>query len=270
MPAIFQQLEEKILRCTEEIKNPTVKEDIKREATKRLAGASFLKRELKESLENEKNLVFMKNKGCLKVNWFGDFENHLVFLSEDYKNKDLRRFVGKLKCSESGNSILGLNKALYDLPWANYMSENVIRFFVVQILGVLDYFKLIRLVHGNFTLENIILTNDFRVKITDFACSRFFGGDILSLNKFLHEVDPANLPSHYFTNGSFIQAKYANKIDIFSLGCAIFTMASNQNLFDSNDQNRETKIQNLSDILFKFTGVKRSPEFVHLLQSKKY
>ena len=100
------------------------------------------------------------------------------------------------------------------------------------MISLLECFESIRLVHGNLSPSNILLTKDLQIKVTDFACSRFlYGNEVFKLRKNEHEVDITFQPPEYFRMSNVVELKDANKIDIFSFGCCLYFMATGENLF---------------------------------------
>jgi serine/threonine protein kinase len=45
----------------------------------------------------------------------------------------------------------------------------MIKFFIIQILNGLKFFHLHNIIHGDIKMENILLSNYFVVKISDFS-----------------------------------------------------------------------------------------------------
>ncbi len=269
MPQFFKKIE----RDINELKKQSNSTNSLSNINNKIQENEMIKREYEETLKNEKNIVCFKNKNCLKINWFGDFENHYVFISDYCSNKDMQKLTSELE-----NQMLIKCNNNYE-PWLKYQSENLIRFFVLQIINALECFTNIKLVHHNLTLENILLTGNMSIKITDFACSRFYYGmDVFRLKKYKHEItQPDYMPFEYFRRDNYVELREVNKIDIFSLGCCIFKMASNKMLFENygnnlTDEERgriiDEHTNNILDLLFKHTQLKRSTDFIKCLKSK--
>jgi serine/threonine protein kinase len=171
----------------------------------------------------------INHKNCLKINWFGDFNNHYVFVSDNCEKKDLNTFINNLYKFESG---LDSNNSNYKEGRQKYLSESVMKYITHQMISLLECFESIRLVHGNLSPSNILLTKDLQIKVTDFACSRFlYGNEVFKLRKNEHEVDITSQPPEYFRMSNVVELKDANKIDIFSFGCCLYFMATGENLF---------------------------------------
>jgi serine/threonine protein kinase len=228
------------------------------------------KKTIEDFLKNEKNIVNFKHKNCLKITWFGDFINHYVFLSEYSSNRDMSKF------SKNFKKFLPINKNL-KLPSFNLMSENLLRYFTTQILSAIEFFKNFRIVHGNLTLDNILITNNFQIKITDFACSKFMrSNELFSTKKNQNENSFDYLAPEFFRNDKFVEFRDAHKIDIFSLGCCLFMMATGRSLFEENKNNRSTEnsyiehivkqVRKIPELLEEYTRKKWSPDFVKILQ----
>ena len=75
-----------------------------------------------------------------------------------------------------------------------------------------------RLVHGNLSAENILITENYQVKITDFSCSRYYKEDPFKIMQYLNEIDIDYQPAEFFKN-NYLDWRDIHKIDLFSLGC---------------------------------------------------
>ena len=108
------------------------------------------------------------------------------------------------------------------------LTEIEIRFYMYQVLKVLKYFRIQKLVHRDLTLGNIFLKNYKEIKISDFG---------LAFRE--NETDEKSgiicgTPG-YFTPESQI-FKYSYKTDIFYFGMCIYYLFGGKNIFDTSQQ----------------------------------
>lgn len=269
LPDKLKILNKNIIAYTECKEKPNTSLEEKSKYQQKINGEEADKKFMEDFLKNEKNIINFKHKNCLKITWLGDFINHYVYLSEYCNNRDMLKFSKNIK------RFLPINKGLV-VPYFNFMSENLLRYFTTQILSAIEFFKNFKIIHGNLTLENILINNNFQIKITDFACSRFIrSNEIFSLKKNQLENSPEYLAPEFFRSDKFVEFRDAHKIDIFSLGCCLFMMATLKSLFEENKNNAQEnsciehivkQVRKIPDLLEMYTGKKWNPDFVKILQ----
>ena len=117
--------------------------------------------------------------------------------------------------------------------WVNFMSENLVRYFIKQIADALKYLKNLNLVHLDLNLENVFLTSNFMIKLGDYGLSKMIrNGEVLKL-------DVWQSGSNIFTAPEVLQGKTTScddiyKIDIYSLGVCLFCLLTGQSPFQKN------------------------------------
>lgn len=205
----------------------------KKEYEDKLNSCEIYKQELEETLVNEKNIIRISHKNCLKIKWFGDFSSHYVFISDICENKDMASLISNLHNTQLNQ----LNESIRQLPWIRNLSESFLKYFTYQMISMLECLKEMRLIHGNIQPTNILLTKDFKIKLTDFSCSRFaYGNDMFKLKKYEHEIDIAYQPPEYFREMNYLEARDSHKIDIFSFACCLYEMGTGESLFKNIDE----------------------------------
>ena len=110
-------------------------------------------------------------------------------------------------------------------PFDEVVSDNILRFFVKQIVNGLELFERNEFVHFDIKPENILITNELTIKLSDFSFLK-------DLNK---EKDELKIPGG--TKG-FVPPEYYNKIlgnkylakkqDYFALGATIYFFKFNE------------------------------------------
>ena len=107
----------------------------------------------------------------------------------------------------------------------NYLSETLLAFITKQILDGLLYIHQSKIIHMDIKQQNILIDENFNIKITDFSVS-------FSYEKY-KENDKINLPlagtSLYMSPEVLLKSQIdyedCSKIDIFSLGIVLFNLA---------------------------------------------
>jgi len=116
---------------------------------------------------------------------------------------------------------------IYKKHWINFMSEDLIRYFIYKIASSLAYLKTLNLIHLDLSLNNIFLTKNFNIKLGDFGGSKL----IKPGDQFKYEARPSSLkvfvPPECLTNKS-ISNDDAYKIDIYSMGIIMFKLLTNE------------------------------------------
>jgi serine/threonine protein kinase len=92
----------------------------------------------------------------------------------------------------------------------------------------------------------MLITIQYQLKITDFACSRQVpGNDVFHVIRYDNETDKKFQPPEYFRMDNFVDTRDAHKVDIFSFGCCLYFMATYTHLF----QDIESKPKVTSKVL---------------------
>jgi serine/threonine protein kinase len=150
--------------------------------------------------------------------------------------------------------------------WIDFMSEDLIRYFIYKIASSLAYLKTLNLVHLDLCLKNIFLTKNFNVKLGDYGGSKL----IKQGENFKYEVKPSCLtvfvPPECLTNKS-ISNDDAYKIDIYSMGVIMFKLLTNKyplseemlKIKDEKGNVDQDKVQKIKEKL-SIEGIKKSVE----------
>ena len=105
----------------------------------------------------------------------------------------------------------------------NYFSETLISYISVQILQAIFYLHMNKIIHMDIKQENVLIDHNLIAKLTDFSVSL----DYKTAKKFIHLK--RNGTCYYMSpevlNEKAILVKDASKIDIYSFGVLIYSLA---------------------------------------------
>ena len=139
-------------------------------------------------------------------------KNYYLVLMEKAALKDL----GKLTDFYYKHNLL---KTLYS-PFYQHVGENLLRYYVFQIIKGLEVIEKNKFVHFDIKPENILVSINLVLKLTDFSLLR----DLKTLDK--NTITPPGGTTGYFTPEYFttteLSLENAKKQDYFALGCTIF------------------------------------------------
>lgn len=100
------------------------------------------------------------------------------------------------------------------------LPENLIRKTMKQLLNGVQYLHSNNIIHRDIKLDNILLTEDFQLKIADFGLSRKINNKIILDEEFVATGFLGTM--NYMAPEVIRQVPYNHKVDIFSIGI-IFT-----------------------------------------------
>ena len=127
-----------------------------------------------------------------------------IILIFEFVDQDLKMYIDK-------------NKGIKDV--------NIIKSFVYQILKGLYHCHINRIIHRDLKPQNLLITNDLKLKLADFGLSRMFS---LPMGKMTHEIitlwyRPPEVLLGY--------DNYTTKVDSWSIGCIMAEMIVEKPLF---------------------------------------
>ena len=147
--------------------------------------------------------------------------NHTTFLYDNYEyfvifmynaiNKDLYTFIHYME-----KNILKISNNTVNFKFIFYYSEISILFLISQIIKGLFCMHEHNIIHSDLKPQNILIFNNFNIKITDFSISTSINK---SKNTFLH-IGTLNYSCFECINGITLSIN-ATKVDFFSLGITI-------------------------------------------------
>ena len=194
-----------------------------------------------------------------------DNGKYLGVLMEECKFKTLSMFVNKM--FKEFNCDCNNNKFFYLCN----ISETMIKFFIIQILNGLKFFQTHNIIHGDLKMENILLSNYFTIKITDFSTvliinkKKEVANKVTISNSNLSTTISSNAinkkttillkPSTYSCMGNEYYEKDLNididskdlfKVDLFGLGTIMYKMMYKKNFIPNTDK-ENYKIENFKE-----------------------
>ena len=135
------------------------------------------------------------------------------------------------------------------------LEEIEIRFYMFQVLNVLKYFRMQKLIHRDLTLSNIFLFDYKTIKISDFG---------LSFRENEHNEKSGIIcgTPGYYTPESYI-SKYTYKTDIFYFGMCIYYLFGGKTIFHTAQSSYDFFLNNNFD---PENRIKASKEALDLLR----
>lgn len=112
------------------------------------------------------------------------------------------------------------------LPYFFYFSENFCKYFFEQTLCGLEYIHRSGCCHFDMKAENILLTHDYIVKLSDFGLTGVSNTSKLSKGTIGY------MGLEYYENKN--DAKYGEGVDIFPLGVILYLLFFKENLINTD------------------------------------
>ena len=106
----------------------------------------------------------------------------------------------------------------------NYLSETMLCFFCYQILNGLNYLHRNKIAHLDLKPQNIVIDEYLTIKIIDFSISINYS-KIKSKKIKLPRMGTSFFMSPEILNSDIINVKDLNKVDLYSLGVILYSLA---------------------------------------------
>ena len=169
---------------------------------------------------DQKLLLNIRGPNIVRINKICEevfrYKNYILFIMDKALLKDFKLFSEKFHCKDS-NMFKTINN-----PFTEKMGDNLLRFFVIQIVNGMELLERRELVHFEIKPENILIYPKFKVKLSDFKYLTNLNKEI-SIPKFHGYVSPE---TYNYTSKEFLKEhkipKIVKKQDYFSLGATIF------------------------------------------------
>lgn len=215
----------------------------------RLAG-KFIKVDKSKSLEEPDFLVHLLSNNIIKVNkiFKQEIEKDSYFLvlmekatlgNVDRLNKCLQRDHGTF-----------LIRLLFN-PFKQVVGNNLLRFFVVQMIKALEVLNRSNYVHFDIKLSNFLVLKNLTIKLCDFNISE-------DLNKYSDSEKNKKVKKTGGTKGYLTPEYYllkdmnkdtAIKQDIFGLGVCMYLLMFGENDFFINKGDEKRNVDELIDVI---------------------
>ncbi|XP_059147654.1 uncharacterized protein LOC131935284 [Physella acuta] len=146
-----------------------------------------------------------------------------VHLVTDETRPEDKNFVAKKSCFApftETNSFLGTLAAF--ISKRGSLGENLTRHFTIQIVEGVNYLHQNNILHRDIKGNNVLMEDDWNLKITDFGLSEFIDANGVST-----EIATVRYmaPEVIYTEGNVIQ-NYTSRADIWSVGCTAVEMVT--------------------------------------------
>ena len=157
-------------------------------------------------IKNEiKILKMMKHDNIIKFKTNFEDKDNIYILTEICKNKTLKDLLTKRKI----------------------ITELEVQYYIIQIINALKYLNIRNIIHRDFNLSNIFITDKMKVKIGGFNNS-------ILLNKNEEKLDLICENSKY-TAPEIYDNNYSFEVDIWSLGVIIYTLLIGKTPFEDTE-----------------------------------
>ena len=188
--------------------------------------------EIKFSLYLMGNNVIRTLKSGSAIN---DGKKYYFLFMEKAKFRDLSIFIHNFfQCN-----LLNMMNSKTKFPWIYNFSEETIKFFAYQIIESLKFLDFNSLIHFDLKPENLLLGDNFIVKLSDFSEAIQFNHKqkyISIQNGTYHYMSP-----EYYNQDKEVTVSVAKTLDFFSFGCILYNMITREDLIKANF-NEEGKI----------------------------
>ena len=171
-----------------------------------------------------------------------------------YSKYKLQDNIYALVMQKANATLSDLIKCFYDkkklFNFVNYnlrkqMSDNFILFYLYQMLKSFKDLKEMCWVHFDIKPDNFLLFGN-ELKLSDFSLCDFIPN--IGKTKLLPAGTPSFMPLEC-VNAETVENKELYKIDLFSLGCILYKMKYNDNVYKNNKNDDSNKVNKEKIIL---------------------
>ena len=115
--------------------------------------------------------------------------------------------------------------------WLYHISESIMKFFTRQIIHAFEFMKINKLIHLDFKPENILIDQNFQIKVTDFSLTRKINSNDIKEGKIkLTYGTIGYMGKEYYSQNKEVRIEDAHKVDYFGLGCILYLMIFREHL----------------------------------------
>ena len=170
-------------------------------------------------------------------------DNQEISILRKLHHKNVTEIYAFLKMNDNCSSVCALEFAKNgdlenfkkNLLKRKVLSETILNYFTKQILDSLAYIHKCKIIHLDIKPGNILIDTNLNVKLTDFSVScsysEFHPEDII---KFPY-VGTSKFMSPEIIGRTEMKIKEAEKVDLYSLGVTLYSLAFGEYPFDLNE-----------------------------------
>ena len=190
-----------------------------------------------------------------------------IKITKKLKNKNINNFFVAGEFKKNALYCIITDYAKYGNLWQfikniktnNCLSESLICFITYQILNGLKYCNLCKIAHFDLKPQNIIVDDNFNVKIIDFSVSLDYN-KINSNEIKLSLIGTSPYMAPEVIRKQIISVNDLNKIDLYSLGVTLYKLAFNSYPF-SLDLEDITNLDKFNENIMKELKIKNANGF---------
>jgi polo-like kinase 1 len=173
-----------------------------------------------------------------------------ILLMENAKFQDLNIFFYNYF---STNLIrVFINTKQFD--WINKFPEIGINYFSYQIVKSFEILNLNSIIHFDIKLGNLLLCENFKVKISDFSLSQFYKMNEKKIIYLPNGTYNYMGPEYYEKNPNIVSS-FVEKVDYFGFGCILYYMIKKELLIKRIKDKNQKIIQSRKNDIINFINI---------------
>ena len=190
---------------------------------KKICAAKLVEREKSGKIDPEK----LRGKNIIEIikisqSKIGDKYYDLIIMEMAYL-LDIKRFITNLFNYKLLKTI--------NWPFDEIVGNNILRFFTKQIINGMETLERNELVHFDIKPENILITSELNIKLSDFSFLTDFDQEKDSVYR--PGGTKGYIPPEYYQK-NLVDSNLAKKHDYFSLGATLYYLKFNKQLLKYN------------------------------------
>jgi len=172
-------------------------------AVKIIRKADMIRKNMQEHVSNERNVMKLASNNPFLVDFYYAFqsEHHVYLVMEFIQGGD----CGSL------------------LENVGYLEEPMARHYIAEVVLALEYLHSMNIVHRDLKPDNMLMTVDGHIKLTDFGLS-FVGAEVLSMSDTVSGNNRVVGTPDYIAPEALIGTGYGPSVDWWALGIVLFEL----------------------------------------------
>ena len=184
-----------------------------------------IEKEIYDLVPRGKNIIDIKKIISSKI----ENKNYYLFIMR----KAVLRDIDRLNVFFHTHNLL---KVLYN-PFDEVLGDNLLRFYIKQIINALELLDRNYFIHNNLKLENILVTNYLVIKLNSFNLLK----KVKDNETKIPEGTAGYLSPEYYINEE-VDSEVARKQDYFALGSILYLLKYGEHLLKYNDNSDRSMI----------------------------